>query len=161
MHIKKLIIAIIYILSSLIIISNINIESINALDIISQEPPSFSWNSEWSYYQEIIVPIKTSDKYSKYQPVDIRIEFENDCWAKDESNNSIRICCWLENNWYELESQTYNLNYTDNSFINDCRIVFLIPEFSNGNERYFVYYDESEKPKNNYIDHIKIEDAYY
>ena len=85
MHQKKLIITIICIISSLILISNENVESINTLDILSHEPPSYLWNNDWSFYQEINMPIKTNDLYSKFQPIDIKIEFENECWAKDES----------------------------------------------------------------------------
>ena len=161
MHIKKSIISIICIISSLILISTVNVESIDTYNIISHEPPSYLWNADWSYYEEINIPISTHDIISKYQPIDMRIDFENDCWVKDESHNSIRICCWLDNNWYELESQIYNLNYTTNNYINNCRIIFLIPDFANGDERYFFYYDDSEKSKNNYVDHIQVEDAYY
>jgi len=109
MHIKKSIISIICIISSLILISTVNVESIDTYNIISHEPPSYLWNADWSYYEEINIPISTHDIISKYQPIDMRIDFENDCWVKDESHNSIRICCWLDNNWYELESQIYNL----------------------------------------------------
>ena len=162
MHIKKMIFAIICIISCLIIMSNENVESLNTFIELSHEPPSYLWNSDWSYYQEIDMPINTNDLYSKNQPIDIKIEFENQCWANNEYHNSIRICCWLEENWYELDSQIYNLNFTHNSsYINNCRIIFLVPDFANGNERYFIYYDSSEKPKNNYVDHIQIEDAYY
>lgn len=162
MHIKKMIFAIICIISCLIIMSNENVESLNTFIELSHEPPSYLWNSDWSYYQELDMPINTNDLYSKNQPIDIKIEFENQCWANNEYHNSIRICCWLEENWYELDSQIYNLNFTHNSsYINNCRIIFLVPEFANGNERYFIYYDNSEKPKNNYVDHIQIEDAYY
>ena len=76
MHIKKSIITIICILSSLILISTVNVESINTLDIISHETPSYSWDSDWSYNQEVNIPITTSNVYSKYQPIDIRIEFD-------------------------------------------------------------------------------------
>lgn len=40
-------------------------------------------------------------------------------------------------------------------------MVFLVPEIANGKERYFVYYDESEKSSPKYTDHVSIEDAYY
>jgi hypothetical protein len=140
-------------------VSTIPVKSINT---ISHEEPSFLWNSDWSYNQEITIPIKTNDIYARNQPIDIIVKFDNDCWVKDESENSIRICCWLNEKWYELESQIYKLNFTrNNTYIEDCRIVFLVPNFSNGEERYFIYYDDSEKPKNNYIDHISIEDDYY
>jgi hypothetical protein len=159
MHKTKIIMLNMLIILNIILVLPINVESSNTL---SHEQPSYTWNSDWSFYQEILIPIQTNNIYTKFQPIDIKIEFENDCWAKDQLESSIRVCCWFSEKWYELESQIYQLNYTiNNSYISDCRIIFLIPDFSNGEERYFIYYDEEEKPKNNYIDHIKIEDAYY
>jgi hypothetical protein len=40
-------------------------------------------------------------------------------------------------------------------------VIFLIPDFANGKEKYFIFYDDSEKPSTNYIDHVQIEDSYY
>ena len=118
MQSKKLIFTIICIISSLFLISNQNVISINNnINVTSHETPSYLWNNDWSYYQEIIIPIHTSDLISKYQPIDMIIEFENNCWAKDTIHNSIRICSWFNENWYELESQIYNLNYTQNNCI--------------------------------------------
>jgi len=37
----------------------------------------------------------------------------------------------------------------------------LIPEFAIGKEKYYVYYDDSEKNPSSYTDHISIEDSYY
>ena len=45
--------------------------------------------------------------------------------------------------------------------IKRCGIVFLIPEFANGKEQYYIYYDDSEKNPASYTDHISIEDSYY
>ncbi len=123
-------------------------------------PPPF-WNRSWSYRQEIQIPIPTDNSFAKFQPIDLNIKFKNPSWAIDENQHSIRICCWDGNQWHELESQIYDLKHTDSNHINKCRIVFLIPEIADGNEQYFIYYDESSKPSPNYIDHIQIEDAYY
>ena len=124
------------------------------------DPPPF-WNESWPYRQEIIIPVSTENSYAKHQPIDIRIEFEKICWAKNENEHSIRVCCWDGNTWHELESQIYRLNFTDDNHIYSCGLVFLIPEIADGKERYFIYYDDNEKPSPNYIDHVSIEDEYY
>jgi hypothetical protein len=120
-----------------------------------------TWNKNWSYRQEIILPISTGKPQAKFQPIDIHIEFTSSCWAKNENEHSIRVCCWDGNRWYELESQIYDLEFKDTHHINKCGLVFLIPEMANGEEQYFVYYDNNEKPSPNYLDHVSIEDAYY
>ncbi len=119
------------------------------------------WDESWSFSQEINIPIDTNADIAKYQPIDFRIEFDQACWAKNEHEHSIRVCCWDGDNWHELESQIYNLNHIDESHIGTCSLVFLIPEYANGKERYFVYYDDSEKPDPGYIDHVDIEESYY
>jgi hypothetical protein len=123
------------------------------------DPPV--WNRDWLYNQEIKLPISTVKESAKYQPIDIQIEFNNPCWAKNETINSIRILCWQANKWHELESQVYDLEKSDSNYIKKCRIVFLVPSFANGEERYFVYYDSKEKEIANYPDHLSIEDSYY
>jgi len=42
------------------------------------------WDDDWSSRKEIIVPIDTSNEYAHYQPVDIYLEFDKPCWAKNE-----------------------------------------------------------------------------
>ncbi len=153
MQIKKLIIEsiiIILIFSSVLTIANAS---------KSNSPPM--WSSKWSYREEIQLPISTDNTYSIYQPIDIKLNFEDKCWAKNESIHSIRVCCWDGSNWHELESQIYDLEYSDTNIIDNCRLVFLIPKIADGHERYFVYYDDSGKDSPGYIDHVEIEDAYY
>ena len=129
---------------------------------VSSDPGSpLHWNRSWSYCQEIKIPILTDNPFAKFQPIDLEIKFKNPSWAIDENQHSIRLCCWDGKQWHELESQIYDLKHTNPSHINKCRIVFLIPEIADGNEQYFIYYDESSKSSPNYIDHIQIEDAYY
>jgi len=120
-----------------------------------------SWNSNWSFSQEILLPFSTEIPQAKYQPIDLRIEFNDLCWAKNETEHSIRVVCWDGNVWQKLESQIYDLENCDANHIKSCRIVFLIPEFAFGKERYFIYYDKNEKPSPNYVDHVSVEDAYY
>ena len=119
------------------------------------------WNLSWSYREEIKIPIPTDSPFAKLQPIDLNIKFRNPSWAIDEKQHSIRVCCWDGNQWHEIESQIYDLKHTSSKYINECRIVFLIPEIADGNEQYFIYYDKNSKPSPNYVDHIQIEDAYY
>jgi len=134
--------------------------ALSTIVISQQETPSW-WNKNWSFNQEIILPIETNNPYAKNQPIDISVNFEYPCWAKDTSKNSIRVVCWDGNQWHELESQIYNLEYTETNYICRCGLVFLIPDIADGNERYFVYYDNQEKPSPDYVDHVSIKDAYY
>lgn len=122
---------------------------------------SSNWEENWSYSQEIIIPFDTSLEISKFQPVDLKIEFENPCWAKNVDEHSIRVICWNGKNFEELESQIYSLKKVNDNFITSCNMVFLIPDFADGKEKYYVYYDESEKTAPKYPKHVKIEESYY
>ncbi|MFW6149458.1 MAG: carboxypeptidase regulatory-like domain-containing protein, partial [Atribacterota bacterium] len=107
------------------------------------------------------MPIPTNDSYAKHQPIDIRLNFENPCWTKNETETSIRVCYWNGKQWFELESQIYDLNFIDTEHIQECSLVFLVPEIANGNEKYYVYYDDTKKNPPNYKDHVSVEDSYY
>jgi len=119
------------------------------------------WNENWQYYQEIDIPIETEGDAAIYQPIDINIKFTDNCWAINETIHSIRVCSWNGKIWHELESQIYDLNYSDDTHITSCGLVFLIPSFADGSEQYFIYYDSEEKPTAEYPDHVSIRDAYY
>jgi len=119
------------------------------------------WDQNYSYRQEIDVPIDTSIDLAKYQPVDIRITFKDPCFAENADEHSVRVCCWDGRTWYELESQIYDLEHSDDSHIKACSIVFLIPEFANGKEKYYVYYDDSEKQSTDYPDHVAVTKEHY
>jgi hypothetical protein len=119
------------------------------------------WNENWSYRQEIILPINTSSEVSKYQPIDIRIKFDNLCWTKNKKEHSVRVIFQNDGNFKELESQIYELNYIDDTHINACNLVFLIPGEAIGTEQYFIYYDANEKQGPDYPDHVNIEESYY
>ena len=119
------------------------------------------WDENWSYSQEIKIPFDTSMKPAHFQPIDMKIDFKNHCWAKNDDEHSIRILCWDGNSWHELESQIYGLEISQTNFISSCNVVFLIPDFANGAEQYFLFYDDSEKSNPNYVDHVKTEDAFY
>ena len=130
-----------------------------SIQLISAEP--ITWDDEWNFSQEINIPIDTTMEASLFQPVDIKIEFDENCWAKNENQHSIRVVSWDGNNWHELESQIYDLEKSNDNFINSCGLVFLIPEFADGNEKYYVYYSDTEKDNPDYEDHVQIEESYY
>ena len=119
------------------------------------------WNNSFSFKEEIIIPINTSNTQSKYQPIDIPIKFKNLCWAKDEDQHSIRVIFQDGNRHVELESQIYDLITTDENHISSCNLVFLIPEEATGNEKYFLYYDDEEKSSPNYKDRVNVQQSEY
>ena len=113
------------------------------------------------FKQELMIPIDTSLEMVKFQPIDIRIEFSNPCWAKDETHHSVRIVFDDGSSLTEIDSQIYNFEFTDENHIKSCSLVFLIPEKANGKEKYYAFYDSSEVESANYDDHIVIEDTHY
>ncbi|UCD14248.1 MAG: carboxypeptidase regulatory-like domain-containing protein [Thermoplasmatales archaeon] len=119
------------------------------------------WDNNWSYRQEVTIPIDTSTEVAKYQPIDVYVEFDNPCWAKNEHEHSIRVLFQDGENLNILESQIYEIEYADDTHIKACNLVFLIPEEANGRERYYVYYDGNEKPSPNLVDHVSVEESYY
>ena len=144
---------VLYFIIQFLILSNISINS--------YAHSSDWWDNSWSYRFEIQIPFDTSSKSAKYQPIDTSIEFENECWAKNECEHSIRVIFQNDNNFMELESQIYDLQFKDQEHISSCDIVFLIPEESDGTEKYYIYYDGSEKPSPEYIDHVEIQESSY
>jgi len=114
-----------------------------------------------SYKQEIKIPIDTSKNETKLQPIDIHIQFENPCWAKNEEEHSIRVAYENTAGLTEIESQIYDLEHSDETHIKACNLVFIIPKEANGDEKYYVYYDPKETSKPAYEDHIEIVDTNY
>ena len=113
------------------------------------------------YKQKIEIPIDTSLTESKYQPIDIKINFENLCWGLDELNHSIKVFYDDGISLTEIESQIYELKKTDDTHISSCNIVFLIPKDADGKEEYYVFYDDNRVEPTNYVDHIDYEDTHY
>ena len=130
---------------------------------LSDQEYSTTWDDNWSFYKEIKIPINTADKNAWNQPIDIFVKFNNSCWAKNKDEHSIRVILQEENKFEELECQIYDLNQniTNPNFLDSCNLIFLIPEGVDGKEKYYVYYDESEKSSPNYPDHVDIDVTFY
>jgi len=136
------------------------LESLLAPTSLSSDESSW-WNDNWSSREEILIPINTSFQEAKFQPIDIYLEFNNSCWAKNENEHSLRVIFQDSSKFIELESQIYKLNSSDNEHITSCNLVFIIPEEANGNEKYYVYYDDEKKSNPNYADHLNLEESYF
>jgi len=151
--------------SNIFIVSVLLLLVIPALSLsgASQEGTVPLWNTAWSYEQELQLPISTSNPFSRYQPIDLQIIFEKPCWTENETKTSVRVCCWYKDEWHELESQIYDIkkNPGETAYIHDCKVIFLIPSFADGTERYFLYYSGGETPSTTYSDHVHVEDANY
>ena len=129
--------------------------------LIFSSNPATEWNKNWAFKQEIDLPINTNLPGSIYQPIDLRIDFDNTCWALNDTIHSVRVCTWLNNEWTELESQIYNLNFTTENNIASCNVVFLVPEYANGKEKYYIFYNGQQTPASNYVKHVNIKDVFY
>jgi len=81
------------------------------------------------FKQEIAIPVDST--VARYQPVDVHISFNHPCWAKNESRHSVRVCYNDGSGLTEIESQIYSLHFTDDSHIDSCNIVFILPGDAN------------------------------
>ncbi|EMR73985.1 hypothetical protein MBGDN05_00358 [Thermoplasmatales archaeon SCGC AB-539-N05] len=143
---------------SLLLVNLILLSSVSLSSLANNQP---WWDDDWSFNQEIYIPIDTSDENAKFQPIDVRVEFDHPCWAKNEMEHSVRVIFQNGDNVEEIESQIYDLIHGDNDYITACSLVFLIPEEANGGGRYYIYYDDEEKNSLGYMDHIEIKESYY
>jgi hypothetical protein len=151
MVIKKYVSLIVFMLIFLQVISSSNIASeLKSTDI-----------SNLSFKQEIEIPFDTNSEQAKYQAIDIKIDFLKQCYAKDETDNSIRVGIEKDNEITELESQIYNLEKIDDTHISSCGLVFLIPAEADGTEKYYVFYDSVKTESLDYEKHVFLEDSHY
>ena len=130
------------------------------IPVISQGDVTW-WDKNWVFRQELSIPISTQTSYAQYQPVDLRVTFENTCWALSDNQSSVRVCCWDGTQWQILESQIYDLNFSDTSHIKACSLVFLIPDIATGKEQYYIYYNDKETSPAEYPDHVQVEQTHY
>jgi len=115
----------------------------------------------FGFKQEIVIAFDTGLDSAKYQPIDLRVDFKNPCWAVDENSHSIRVAYEIAGVLYELESQIYDLKKSDADHVSSCNIVFLIPNVADGREKYYVFYDSSETEKPEYTDRVLTDDSHY
>ena len=120
-----------------------------------------AWNKSFPRSQEIILPINTSLPRAKGQPIDLPVAFSTPCWTKDPLATSVRIACWNGTSYSELPSQIYNLVINDSTHIKSCNVVFLVPSYANGQERYFLFYSPNQTQSTTYTDHLQIVDQTY
>jgi hypothetical protein len=71
------------------------------------------WDEDWSFKQEIIIPFDQTNYNTSYQPIDIYVDFNNPCWAKNTEEHSVRVILEKDNKLKEIESQIYDLKYCD------------------------------------------------
>ncbi|MEF8879742.1 MAG: hypothetical protein V5A64_05055, partial [Candidatus Thermoplasmatota archaeon] len=116
--------------------------------------------SNAEYKQKLTIPIDNGEN-AEFQPIDQHIVFKNPCWAKNPTEHSVRVIYDDGTGSTEIESQIYNLEYTDEEHISECNIVFLIPQDIDGGENYFVTYSSTETEKPDYEDHVNVEDSNY
>jgi len=119
------------------------------------------WNETWSFRQEILLGSLTSEVSVAYQPIDIPVRFDSPCWVLNETHHSVRVICQSTKEDLELESQLYDLKYSDETHITTCNLVFLIPPQTDGKERFYMYYDEAQTTPPSYSDHVSIVDSSY
>ena len=102
-----------------------------SIPVSSQEDVFPFWHtewSEWSYRQELQLPISTNDTAVHYQPIDLHMTFEHPCLTENENKTSIRIGCWFNEKWYDLESQIYDIIKSDFYYNNTVISIDLIAE---------------------------------
>ena len=113
------------------------------------------------FKQALTISIDTSQDTAKYQPIDLRITFDNPCWGTNETLHSVRVGFDGGSGLQELESQIYDLEHSDDTHLKACSLVFLIPEEATGKEQYYVVYDAKETSPTNYPTHVILEDTHY
>ena len=128
---------------------------------ISQSEENDWWDKKYDFREEVFIPIDTSEEQAVNQPIDQKINFNNSCWTKSKTEYSIRVVFQEDGYFKELDSQIYDLDPIDDTHIKSCRVVFLIPDIATGDEKYYVYYDDEEKPSPNYTDHVSLGESEY
>jgi hypothetical protein len=113
------------------------------------------------FKQALTIPINTSQEAAKYQPVDLRVTFENPCWGTNETLNAVRVGYDVGSGIQEIDSQVYDLEHADDTHLKACSLVFLIPAEATGKEKYYVTYDSKETNPASYQTHVTLEDTHY
>jgi hypothetical protein len=92
------------------------------------------------------------------QPIDIRVRFEQPCYAANETRHAVRVLYDDGSGAVELPCQIYDLERMDSAHITGCRLVFLL----RGPGEYVLAYSDDETGAPGYEDHVSVgEGSYY
>lgn len=119
------------------------------------------WNETYDFRQKITLPSTVISSSQSSIPIDFAMNFSNPCWVKNPGYHSIRIVYQTNDTFKEIESQIYNLNFSEETLIKTCSIVFLLPDDLTGKEVFFVYYDDQETNKPDYPDRVNLQESNY
>jgi len=119
------------------------------------------WNETYDFRQKITLPSAVISSSQSSIPIDFSMNFSNPCWVKNPGYHSIRIVYQTNDTFQEIESQIYNLNFSEETLIKTCSIVFLLPDDLTGKEIFFVYYDDQETKKPDYPDRVNLQESNY
>jgi hypothetical protein len=145
----------------IIVVVLLSITVVNTISITAQDEELPIWNPDWAFQQELSIPIITNNSKTDHQPIDMEVVFKNKCWTRSINESSIRVLSLFRDEWFELDSQIYRLEFDGDEVISRCSIVFLIPVFADGSERYFVFYNDKITDSAQYKDHVAVEELYY
>ena len=141
---------------SMLVLTSFNINAVSYENIISTDIENLSFK------QELTIPIDTNLEEAKFQPIDMRVDFDSPCWAKNETIHSVRVAYGDGSDLTEIDSQIYDLESSDGSSnIKACSLVFLIPKEATGEDTYYVLYSDSETAPPDYEDHLSVKDTHY
>jgi hypothetical protein len=113
------------------------------------------------FSQIIQPPIDPTQPQAFFQPIDMRVTFENPCWAINETIHSIRIVLQTGLDLIELESQIYDLSFKEDQLLSSCNIVFLIPPEVTKNSCFQLRYTDKETEGPKYPDHVYVKDLHH
>ncbi|MFA5101772.1 MAG: hypothetical protein WC525_01330, partial [Candidatus Thermoplasmatota archaeon] len=78
------------------------------------------WNDAWSFRQELSLGSIIHDGAAANQPIDLSLHFDTPCWAENATHHSIRVLYQNKNHHLELESQLYDLTYSEKNHLTSC-----------------------------------------
>ena len=116
------------------------------------------WDTNWNYRKQLVIK-ENSGNNLVYYPVDLFIDFsswEHKPLAFNKQDTDIRIVLKINNDWFEIPSQVYNItpfncgkSYCE---IKSANIIFEIQNLksSSETEEYYLYYNNPTAIKSNY-----------
>ena len=126
-------------LASCLLLANMSIAILVPTMLSAPQEDDAPWWNEDFFRKEIIIPIDTGSEYAHNQPVDIYFEFDESCWAKSVKDHSVRVVFQEEDSFTELDSQIYDLKFSDESHIKSCNLVFASLSFSFFNASFSIF----------------------